>query len=71
MANPGISMTYKQRNQKTAIEIIGIGDNTERVVEMILKDGGKARVRRDLVEIWGNRAFVPKWLADKITKNKS
>jgi len=54
--------------QKTPLEIIGIGENTDRVVEVILKGGGRARIRRDLLEIYGNRAYVPKWLADKIMK---
>lgn len=54
--------------QKTAIEITGIGDTTDRVIELILENGGRASIRRDLVEIYGSRAFIPKWLADKIIK---
>ena len=54
--------------QKTAIEITGIGHTTDRVIELILDGGGSARIRRDLVEIFGNRAFMPKWLADRILK---
>lgn len=56
--------------QKTAIEIIGIGETTDRVIELLLKGGGSARIRRDQAEIFGDRAFVPKWLADKILKPK-
>ena len=56
--------------QKTPLEIIGIGETNDRVIELLLKDGGNARIRRDLVEIFGNRAFMPKWLADRILKYK-
>jgi len=58
------------RNQKIALEITAIGKTTERIVEVILKDGRPVPLRRDLVEIYGSRAFVPKWLADKIMQNK-
>ena len=58
----------KGQFQKVPIEIIGIGKTNNRVVEIIMKDGGKASIRRDLLEVYGNRAFVPKWLADKIMR---
>lgn len=60
------SVANKSQYQKTALEITGIGETTERKIVIILKDGRPVPIRRDLVEIYGNRAFVPKWLADKI-----
>jgi hypothetical protein len=67
MLGQNVNPAKKVQYQKIPLEIIGIGDaTTDRVIELLLKDGGKARIRRDLVEIFGNRAFVPKWLADKI-----
>jgi hypothetical protein len=53
--------------QKTAIEISGIGNTSERVVEVIIKDTGKpASIRRDLAEFYPGRVFVPLWLARRI-----
>ena len=56
----------KPQFQKKPLEIVGIGETTERKINIILKDGRHVPIRRDLVEIYGNRAFVPKWLADRI-----
>ena len=52
--------------QKVPLEIKGIGETNDRIIEVTLKDGRSVRLRRDLVEIFGDRAFVPLWLADKI-----
>ncbi len=54
--------------QKTAIEITGIGETTERVINVIMKDGRHVPIRRDLIDIYPGRAFLPRWLADKINK---
>lgn len=64
------SAVKKAQYQKTPLEIIDIGETTDRVIELILKGGGSARIRRDLVEIYGSRAYVPKWLADKIQQGR-
>lgn len=61
-----MGLAAKRRNQKVALEIISIGETTERVIEIVLKDGRRPRIRRDLIEIYGSRAFIPKWLADRI-----
>jgi len=59
-------LTAKLQHRKVAIEIIGIGETTERLIEIVLPDNRRPRIRRDLIEIYGNRAFVPKWLSDRI-----
>ena len=54
--------------QKVPLEITGIGETNQRIIEVVLKDGRSVRIRRDLVEIFDNRAFVPAWLVQKINK---
>ena len=59
--------TNKIAWQKTAIEISGIVDADDWVVEVIIKATGKpASIRRDMAEFYPGRVFVPLWLAQRI-----
>jgi len=56
-----------QSNQPYALEITDILKTTERTIQVMLKNTGKpVWIRRDMAQIFGNRMFVPFWLAQKI-----
>jgi hypothetical protein len=41
------------------------------IVEVVLAETGKPmRLRRDMVEFWPGKVFIPLWLAQRVTTKK-
>ena len=59
-------MIKNSQNQKIAVELIDIENIDDRLIKLILKNGGTAIIRRDQAEIWPGRAYIEKWLFDRI-----
>lgn len=58
----------KRQYEKVPIKIVDIVETTDRIIQVELENGYKPRIRRDLIDIYGSTAFLPRWLHDKIKR---